>query len=90
MPAEKGPDHVSVAEFFALESFGDRLADQLDRLNTRHSNYCQETVALKQSLANGGRRQELRQARLHDLETRLLPQLQARLHSLQDQKIGLY
>ncbi|MCX6744989.1 MAG: hypothetical protein NTX82_05690 [Candidatus Parcubacteria bacterium] len=85
MSAEKAIENVSVQSFFEEAA---RIEVQLDRLNNRHFNYCQETEALKQALANGCRRQTSRQARLNDLQVRLLPQLQSHIDSLQVQKGG--
>ena len=85
MSAEKGTEKVSVQDFFEEAA---RIEVQLDRLNNRHFNYCQETEALKQALANSCRRQVSRQSRLNDLQTRLLPQLQRHIDSLQAQKGG--
>lgn len=87
MSAEKETENEDVFVFFQKAA---AIEQQFDLLNTRYLWYCQEVTALERKLANGSKRQESRQARLGDLKTRLLPQLQAQLDKLQDQHGGSF
>lgn len=86
MSAKKGVGNVSVPEFFEEA----RLIELIDQLDRRHFYYCQEIESLKKSSASGsgGLRAIFRQARLYDLQKRLLPALQADLAALHAQKSG--
>ena len=85
MSAEKEKGNDGVFCFFQV---AEARAVQLDQLNSRYYWYCQEVTSLERKLSNGAKRRESRQARLSDLKTRLLPQLQAQLDKLQIQNGG--
>ena len=60
----------------------------LNDYTLKFSRYCQEINSLRQVLSVNNKRYPTRRARLNDLQNRLLPQVQARLDSLQAQKGG--
>jgi hypothetical protein len=82
MSAEKDKDGVG---FWAKVA---EWEEQLDRLNRRHSNYCQEVIAISLQLEQKCSREIVLAARLKDLQVRLIPQVQARIVSLQSQTGG--
>jgi len=74
MSAQK--DEGNVMDFFELEQ-------ELERLEGRYGHYLTESMAIEHKLANGMTQcWETRFARLNDLKTRLMPQVQAKIESL--------
>jgi len=74
MSAKK--DEGNVMDFFQME-------EELDRLEGRYGHYLTESMAIEHKLANGmAQCRETRVARLNDLKTRLMPQVQAKIESL--------
>jgi len=53
------------------------MSEVQEKAAVRFDNYCQEAAALQQKLTNGDSagKQAKRQFRLHDIQTRLLPEV---------------